>query len=260
MARRIQQDRIPFQKHSMARLGAKLEKNLQAYAVAATAAGIGVALAAPPASAKIVYTPSNIIITQNGGLIPLDLNHDGKPDFEFSNYSYFTHGLGRAFLKVDPALASNEIWGVMSKDHLCAAALIRGKEVGPTGKFQKDPADGLYLADIGLGTTGSTAFGPWRNVETAYLGLKFTINGKTHFGWARVEFTTQGYFESARIAGYAYETIADKPIETGKMKGPEMIGLTTRPAQIEAVSTPAPACLGLLARGADTLEIWRRKE
>ncbi len=59
--------------------------------------------------------------------------------------------------------------------------------------------------------------GPWLNVKNRYLGLKFIIKGKDHFGWARL--TTTGRI--ALLTGYAYETIPNKPIIAGKTKGPE---------------------------------------
>jgi|HubBroStandDraft_6_1064221.scaffolds.fasta_scaffold05468_2 hypothetical protein len=64
---------------------------LNAYALAAGAAGVGVLALAQPAGAKIVYTPAHIPIVQNKGLVELDLNHDGINDFQFSNYTYTEH-------------------------------------------------------------------------------------------------------------------------------------------------------------------------
>ena len=57
----------------------------------------------------------------------------------------------------------------------------------------------------------------------AYLGLKFTIKGKIHFGWARVKvdtLQTQQKF-SATVTGYAYETIPGKAIVAGATKVPD---------------------------------------
>ena len=34
--------------------------------------------------------------------------------------------------------------------------------------------------------SSTRTIGPWRNVTTRYLGLKFKINGKFHYGWARL--------------------------------------------------------------------------
>lgn len=239
----------------------KLDNNLLAYAAAASAAGVGILALASPAEARVVYTPSNIPIPQNRGLIPLDLNHDGIPDFQFSNYSYQTHGLGRLFLRVVPVQVENEIWDLKSKGHLCAAALPAGKTVGPLGRFEQDPAKGLYLSYIGLGSTHETRFGVWSKVQTAYLGLKFVVKGKTHFGWARIIFAAPGqFYNNPRIAGYAYETIPNTPIKSGQKKGQlradfsveERVGLR-QPASF-------PGSLGMLAAGAPALAIWRKED
>jgi hypothetical protein len=49
---------------------------------------------------------------------------------------------------------------------------------------------------------------------SANLGLRFTIVGETHYGWARLS-TVSGIF----LNGYAYETIPNKPIIAGKTHG-----------------------------------------
>jgi hypothetical protein len=50
------------------------------YAVAASAAGVGVMALSQPAEAKIVYTATHHVIEKNSPY-HLDLNHDGKTDF-----------------------------------------------------------------------------------------------------------------------------------------------------------------------------------
>jgi hypothetical protein len=64
---------------------------------------------------------------------------------------------------------------------------------------------------------------PWNNVKQAYLGLKFVIKGKTHFGWARLKVSVDPLKLSitAILTGYAYETTPGKPIIAGATKGPD---------------------------------------
>jgi hypothetical protein len=59
--------------------------------------------------------------------------------------------------------------------------------------------------------------GPWLHVKQAYLGLKFVIKGKTHFGWARVKLSVPKFSGpmTATLTGYAYETIPGKAIIAG---------------------------------------------
>jgi hypothetical protein len=96
-------------------------------------------------------------------------------------------------------------------------------------------------------------FGLWQYQTNKYLGIKFLIDGKTHFGWMRL---TVGAALTGYASGYAYETIADKPILAGKTSGPD----------VESSVAPSvfpekqPQLLGLLARGVDGVAIWRKAE
>jgi hypothetical protein len=103
--------------------------------------------------------------------------------------------------------------------------------------------------------------GNWIDVKNRYLGLKFYIHGKIHYGWARlsVSFTEfhQGRIK-AILTGYAYETIPDKAIVAGQTKGPEDI--VERPDAALTAPTREPATLGMLALGERGLSIWRREE
>jgi len=201
-------------------LSESLHQRVNAYALAASAAGVGVLALTQAAEAKIVYTPVNISIPLNGGLIQIDLNKDGINDFALSNYSYQTHGLGELFLKVVEDQSSNEMVDANSKGHVCAAALPRGAKVGPKSRFHQDPTKGLYMRFVGLAGSQSsgTRFGPWFGLNgQRYLGLKFVVNGKTHYGWARVKVMSGSV--STTLTGYAYETIPDKPIIAGKTHG-----------------------------------------
>jgi hypothetical protein len=83
------------------------------------------------------------------------------------------------------------------------------------------------------------------------LGLKFLINGQTHYGWAHV--TVNG--SRAVLNGYAYETVPNQPITTGKTSGPVEVG-ESLPVEIPA----QPATLSALAWGSQGLDIWRRVE
>jgi hypothetical protein len=106
-------------------------------------------------------------------------------------------------------------------------------------------------------------FGPWNNVKNRYLGLRFISEGKTHFGWARLNESCNP--ENSRITavltGYAYETIPNKAIIAGKTKGPDEVSNVEQPNPASLTApTPEQATLGLLAMGAPGLSIWRREE
>jgi hypothetical protein len=112
---------------------------------------------------------------------------------------------------------------------------------------------------ISISTRGA-AFCPWLKVKQAYLGFKFVIKGKIHFGWARVKMVSSDAGFPAIITGYAYETIPGKPIVTGRTEGPddEVSVEQPNPSSLGA-PTPNLGSLGLLAMGSSGLSIWRRE-
>jgi hypothetical protein len=187
--------------------------------VAATAAGVGALCSGSAAEAKVVYTPANVKIVRNIGLVLFDVNHDGIADFGLSNTRVVTSRV-HTFLGVAQLRQGNEIWGAYSfysgSKVLCAAALPRGTKIGPTGHFQKDPSSGLPMAV----NNSRGEYCPWLHVKQAYLGLKFVIKGETHFGWARVKLSgLTGRGATVILTGYAYETIPGKPIIAGAAGG-----------------------------------------
>ncbi len=68
-------------------LSASLQHNLNAYAIAAGAAGVSLLALAQPAEGKIVYTP----VHENAVGVDLDLNHDGTADFRICFSSNISH-------------------------------------------------------------------------------------------------------------------------------------------------------------------------
>ena len=102
--------------------------------------------------------------------------------------------------------------------------------------------------------------GRWANggkgLKNRYVGVRFIIKGKLHYGWLRISVTVDKHKFTDLLTGYAYETIPNKPILTGKTHGPE--------AGVEPVglgdSTQEPATLGRLALGARGTSMRRREE
>jgi hypothetical protein len=101
--------------------------------------------------------------------------------------------------------------------------------------------------------------GKWHDVTDRYLGVSFSIRGKTHFGWARLTVHDKGHAITAVLTGYAYETIPNKAIITAKTNGPNDISVE-EPDAARTMPTPEPASLGMLALGAQDVPLWRRKE
>jgi hypothetical protein len=234
------------QLRTTARINSKLEKNLTAYMAAASAAGVGMLAMSQPAQAKIVYTPANTAVS---GGTTIDLNHDGIPDFNFVFFGAYHN----VFLDVAPSVKGNAI-----RDCGGACAGFLGVPVGPGGKFATNTSyfgHGVLMA--GFFSYSHTSFsGPWANATNRYLGFKFLIGGKTHYGWARLSVTN--HLRDILLTGYAYETEPNTPILEGHTSGAVKADNLAPADLLTPVSQPAS--LGALARGADALAIWRRDD
>jgi hypothetical protein len=212
---------------------------LGSYALAATAAGVSMLALTQPSAAKVIYTKTNVDIFSLS-YYPLDLNNDGKADFSFLGRWLSTSdcAVGSA-LNIAQVRPGNSVWRATS-----GAAVLRARvHVGT-----KAPFSGALTLLMGYAfePCGFTDFrGPWENegkgVKSRYLGLRFKIKGKNHYGWARLTVPGGlGGLHGATMTGYAYETVPNKSIITGKTKGPDVI--TVQP-------DAAPGSLGRLALG-----------
>jgi len=225
---------------------------LNKYALAASAAGVGLLCLAEPVEARVVYTPAHKWLPLNRYYY-LDLNHDGIRDFELQQRSSQLSALGIFFvrsLNVGPAGSTqqpqNEIVSFVSQNFVCAAALPKGTKVGGNSQGWANRAWMFENAYLNSGT--KRYFGPWIHETTsAYLGLQFTIKGQVHYGWARLGHIRHARPIGALLMGYAYETVPNKPIIAGKTKGPNVV-------------TVQPASLGHLAAGASAIPAWRSQK
>jgi hypothetical protein len=246
-----------------ANLSESAHKRLDMYAIAATAAGVGALALTQSAEAKIIYTHAHVVIGRDHD-VALDLNHDRKTDFTFHETFITTTSVGENHSLILSVLPGHKNNGIVGMAHH-ASALPAGVQVGPKRRFSygKKLMAVDYYAD-GTGGSGTCA-GPWNNLKNRYLGFKFSIKGKTHFGWARLNVsctTTYGtHIVTGVLTGYAYETTPNKAIATGQTKrsedesGVEQVSSASLVAPI-----PRPASLGQLAMGGPGLFAWRREE
>jgi hypothetical protein len=238
-----------------ATLPKSIHQQLNMYALVASAAGVSLLALAQPAEAEIVYTPANRPFPHNKTVF-LDLNKDGTNDFKFMLHS--SHHTGGFFysLRVEGSGPSNEIWfaGTSAGRLECAAALPKGIAVGPGHPFRQGYLQMFFAASGDNNPDGLHC--PWVAAKTQpYLPVRFSIAGAVHYGWVRF---TAG-IQRATLTGYAYETIPNKPIITGRTKGPDDSSMEKPNASVAAPSC-GPSTLGLLAMGAPGLSIWRREE
>ena len=202
--------------------------------------------------ARIVYTRAHVVISINN-YYDLDLNHDGVADFTIKNAG--NYGRYRLYASVP---AGNGVVGGIGSNGAQAAALIRGEQIGPGQMFV---APDVTMREC---IRHAICWGDWDNVTNRYLGLKFVIHGKLHYGWARLNVQEKVFF-TATLTGYAYETTAGKSINAGQTKGAagewDEEGFGTGASVMSPITdTPQPAALGMLALSAQSVPLWRRRE
>jgi hypothetical protein len=228
----------------------KLNRHVGLYSLAAAVAGVSMLALAEPAQGEVVITKKTIPIPALGysAGIDLDLNHDGKTDFTFFNATSFYNGND---------FGSAIVWmaggSVVGQQH--PSALMRGANIGPSAPFIQVNSYSIRIeAGYGVQSGSDRLVGDWGgNPKNRYLGVRFLIDGQTHYGWVRLTIITEpGTSWSATITGYAYETVANKPIKAGTA--------ATATAPVQALRRQAGPSLGMLAAGAEGLPLWRREE
>jgi len=180
-----------------------LESRLLLYTLAA-----GATLASSvPSQAEVVFTPSTAGL-HGIGKLAIDLDNDGTVDVtvrvghcnSFSGYQKVGCISAYGATRVDRIAMSG-------RRFITAAAFEKGVSVGASNSFRA-------RAFMGTGF-GSDYYGHWSHVANRFLGVKFVINGETHFGWIGFRSVTGAYALTAKFAGWAYETNPDTPIVTG---------------------------------------------
>ena len=192
-----------------------------------TILAVGLLTVARPAAAEIVYTPTNITIETNSSY-NLDLNNDGVTDFIISiSQEKSDICLDRPrYYNVTNTLAETPVSGNGAAGSL-PTNLATGDEIGPSQTFYGGTGTMAWHSSCPY-STGSWG-GNWMGAKSCgfdcfipiglegYLGLTFQIDGETHYGWALVRVSSKAV-RTSRLLGYAYETIANMPINAGQTK------------------------------------------
>jgi hypothetical protein len=193
------------------KLSRPLHRDLSAYALAAGTAGVSVLALAQPADGQVVYTPAHEIIGSNGQML-IDFNHDGTTDIIIREIpcSLATSFYNANSLQVMPGQAGGGI-RMGGYDGFAAALSARAK-VG-----QLDPFVAGTAVMANWTNFGGYYFGSWGDVKSKYLGIRFLIEGETHYGWARLNAVYDPNRRDivALLTGYAYETQTNGGIRAG---------------------------------------------
>jgi hypothetical protein len=249
----------PSQPRRTACLPESVLQQLNMYALAAGAAGVGMLALSRSAEAKVIYTPAHVDLGFHHKITYLlDLNHDGITDFTFSFYFHGESGAFESTLRI--ARGPNSVWGGKLANDTKPGSIIGTKRNFAYGS--------ALMAAVG-GTSNSSGkcdpslfSGLWENqgkgVKNRYLGLRFMVKGEPHFGWARLT-VTGGCRLTATLTGYAYETVPNRAIVAGKKTGTDGANLERSDSATLTAPISQPGSLGGLAMGASGLSIWRRE-
>ena len=215
---------------------ARIEKRWVAYALGA----VGVAALTPSANASIVYTKVNVTISE--GVIPIDLDQDGKIDFKLHNYWAGTSSSVQVItIKGNVSDSEAAVIGQKKDFFEDAIAVPLNYSIG----------SGISKTFVNLKTNHAYIGG---GITNEFLGLRFSINGQLHYGWARITTKAHGFqFATIQLTGFAYETTSNTAILAGD-RGPG-----AGEAEVETVPGKSAPSLAMLSLGALGLDIWRRK-
>jgi hypothetical protein len=225
-----------------------LNRQLNTYALVASAAGVSMLALTRTSEAKVVYTETHQVTRAHLPLY-IDLNHDGIKDFllrttYYAGTSYFKLGLDASGYRNINNVVAGRRFSRSGYFFSAASALPAGAQIGPKRKFPvQHPFMAVELFNR-VHTSQYSDAGPWagkgKGIRNRYLGLKFVVHGEVHYGWARLSVTLGHHRQYddviGTLTGYAYETIPNKAIIAGQTNGPDVI-------------TVQPETLGRLARG-----------
>lgn len=228
-----------------------IDHRARLYSIAAAAASVSVLALAQPAEAEVVITNTNIPITGKG--ISIDLNHDGVNDVKFKFHS--NPGASRL---VSYLSGKGVVGNALVVNGHYVSALMRSAKIGPSAHFGGTSAKSLLMEEKSCTFSGCQLDGDWGgNHPNRFVGVKFKINGATHYGWIRVKITSDtvtGDVISGTVTEYGYETIANKVVKAG-LASKNAVDDEAR----EREGRMAPS-LGAFALGADGLVLWRRDD
>lgn len=246
-----------------------LNHQIGQYSLAAAMAGVSMLALAQPAAAEVVITKKTIpipLMLPGSQSVELSMANNGIDNFAFRLSGSFDRALnvfgesGGSGRRADAVVCGGAFYGK-------ALALPRGTKVGPNDQCFSNYF--LLIEATDKQSFGTYSRGYWGgNVEDRYLGVRFPIDGETHYGWIRLTVTEDTQLHhptlSAKITAYAYETVANKAILTGTAV--ETSGKPSAEVQLpediapENLQNHTGPSLGMLALGAHGVPQWRREK
>ncbi len=248
-------------------LSAPLNRRLNAYALAAGAAGVAVLACTVPAEGEPVCKTFSAQLTHTNNF-PLYLTQPAVAPFNVAQgtnstfRSFTTTGRGTLQWWNRGFFAPNTVGAKILLSNGLPANLVSGANIGPGGDFSKGKSYGL-LFTYGKGELSYRGGGTKTNhrgnlnlTQTDYVGFQFKDSAGVHYGWTRLSVS----FEKGRgktmhtilhITGYGYESTPNTAIAAGSCTGEISSADENRSGANRPVSSSdlQTAALGRLALG-----------
>jgi len=248
-----------------AKLTDRLNRRLNGYAVAATAAGASILAIASPAEASPICGKLSASL-EHTTTIPFNPAAMPAPPFNVaqSTFQYFLTTTGvsslrwwnRGFFTPNSKEAK-----VVFGERNWPADLALGAQIGPSAQFGRPASYGL-LFTYGKGNFSVRGSGTKLQhrgnlslTQDGFVGFQFSQSGNVHYGWIRF---SVGFHKGAatqtilNVLDYGYESTPNTPIAAGTCSDS-----ASSVDSVEPSSIPQGASLGLLALGSDGIR--RRK-
>lgn len=188
--------------------------------------------------------------------VDIDINEDGVFDYRFYKYSYVSTSTIYRYAIVRP-LNGNKFLGsyysssiIIPKD-LAAGANI-SSQAGPwaasgstTGYYSMG-----FLAFFSSYSGMQYGYGNFIGKSDKFLGLRFSINNNTHYGWIRLDIPSDA--STITLKDMAYNTTPNDPI----LAGEDGVGMTKQHhEQVQVGPNPTEAIVNVSCDKAYQLKI-----
>jgi hypothetical protein len=235
-----------------------VHRMLNAYALAAGAAGVAALACSPQAEAAPVCKTASMSLLGNE-TVRFNPANEQFPPFQIAQTTFAFYSSGYAHLFswkrgffTPNSLGANLLLGAGN----APANVAQGASIGPGGNFGKAKSYGL-LFTYGVGTPYSRHDGTLQKHQgnlslgqTNIVGVQFSHNGQVHYGWARLLVTLKKAHikqtTEINVLGWGYESTPNTAIAAGSCTGAaDSSGSENMKSSVNAGGTS----LGVLALG-----------
>jgi len=241
-------------------LGEPLVRRLNAYGLAAGAAGVSLIACASPASAAPIC-----------GKLSVTFNYTGTYAFNPAHQKITPFNIAQTYNTLSSFPDTRDIRGFFTPNTPDAkiilssrglpSALVSAATIGPGEAFDQPRWYGMLFSYHYF----DRFTGNFQPGHVNYAGFQFAEAGQTHYGWLRIRIghpTKYGYYPSLLLSEYGYESSPNTAITAGSCAASASSKELSSPSESTLTmkeNKAIPPTLGALALGSQSLPFWRRE-